>query len=136
VVKKEYNMIVREAYSDNTHRLCRQHYEDLPSGFAPLGAVEDARDKEGCEVCDDGGTVRIGELAQELVKITSVYDVCQAYHRNRIGELLHSKFDLISHRIGWYSSKTEETTTQHIIRVIKDLVNDDTTEEELLNALE
>ena len=53
-------MIVREAYRDVTHRICRDHYsgvKSLPANAPPLGPVEDARDT-GCQWCErsDSGT--------------------------------------------------------------------------------
>lgn len=47
-------MIVREAYRDVTHSICRAHYNEIkpaPNGAPALGPVEDARDLEPCEFC-------------------------------------------------------------------------------------
>lgn len=52
-------MIVREAYRDVRHRVCRDHWHGdlpLPEDAPPLGPVEDARDT-GCEWCEaEGGS--------------------------------------------------------------------------------
>lgn len=50
-------MIVREAYRDTEHIVCREHWDGtlaLPSSAPPLGGVRDARDhtRNMCEYCD------------------------------------------------------------------------------------
>jgi len=42
-------MIVREAYRDVTHRVCRDHYATVTD--VSLGPIQDARD-HGCEWCE------------------------------------------------------------------------------------
>lgn len=46
-------MIVREAYRDERHSVCRDHYNDPPPGAPTFGPVEDARDSAPCEWCDE-----------------------------------------------------------------------------------
>lgn len=61
-------MIVREAYRDVTHAICRRHYDGelpMPCDAPALGPVIDARTVAvqvgpellmvTCEFCDDGG---------------------------------------------------------------------------------
>ena len=55
-------MIVREAYQDVRHVLCRQHYAHPPAGFAPLGPVESARAGGPCEACTDAHCRHCGWL--------------------------------------------------------------------------
>lgn len=48
-------MIVREAYRDRRHRVCREHWhgaKPLPADAPVLGPVIDSRSC-GCEFCED-----------------------------------------------------------------------------------
>lgn len=46
-------MVVKEAYRDRTHSVCRDHYAHPPIDAPTLGPVQDARDNQPCEFCPE-----------------------------------------------------------------------------------
>lgn len=63
-------MIVREAYRDCEHAVCRGHYNGelpMPDDAPPLGEVQDARDHEPCEWCHVLTDVQLDEDEDEVV---------------------------------------------------------------------
>lgn len=67
-------MIVREAYRDRCHAVCRRHYNGElapPADAPPLGQVQDARER-GCEWCDEARAIVLRASDRRAVAILDV----------------------------------------------------------------
>lgn len=59
-------MIIREAYRDVTHTVCRRCYDNPPDDAPAFGPVESARWGGPCEFCGNGSDEKESAGSREL----------------------------------------------------------------------